>query len=299
MKKSFILLFSAMALLSACSESQSEKDTEEKDYVETKYDKEISAFLEDKDWSPERQESGLYVYIENEGSEEKPTLDSYLKIHYKGTLLNGEAFDGTGEYPASFPFTMSNLIPGWQEGLTFFGKGGKGKLLIPPALGYGENPAGNIPPNSVLYFEIELVDFANEPMAQEHADYTADVEAYMTEKGLSGFTKTESGLFVKVEKEGSEEKPALDDFLTLSYRGYLTDGFVFDENENITFNAPLSQMIPGWQEGIPYFGKGGNGMLIIPPYLGYGDREAGDIPANSILVFEFDIQDFSKTYEPK
>ena len=78
----------------------------------------------------------------------------------------------------------------------------------------------------------------------------------------------------------------------MKYNGTLLDGTKFDGNDN--FNYPLSSLIPGWQEGIPYFGKGGKGILLIPPHLGYGDRPNGDIPANSILRFDIELFDFTE-----
>ncbi|MFN9955636.1 MAG: FKBP-type peptidyl-prolyl cis-trans isomerase, partial [bacterium] len=73
-------------------------------------------------------------------------------------LLDGTIFDQTtGNQTATFP--LANLIPGWQEGIPLLQKGGKGTFLLPSALGYGPNPVGPIPANSVLIFEIELIDF--------------------------------------------------------------------------------------------------------------------------------------------
>ncbi|MCG8576340.1 MAG: FKBP-type peptidyl-prolyl cis-trans isomerase [Flavobacteriales bacterium] len=288
MKKS--LLFLPLALLVACGGGE-----EEKDYVETEYDIKISEYLEDKSWKPERTESGLYIYKENAGTDEKPGLEDYLTLKYTGYLLDGTVFDGTDGQAVSFPFPISGLIEGWQEGIPQFGKGGVGKLIIPPDLGYGEREAGIIPANSILVFDIEIIDWSSTPPQPEYPDYSPEIEQYISDQGIEGMNKTESGLFIKIENEGGEEKPGLDDFLTLNYEGYLLDGSSFDGTggEPTTFNFPVSNLIAGWQEGIPYFGKGGKGKLIIPPYLGYGGQDRPGIPANSILVFDMEIIDFS------
>jgi FKBP-type peptidyl-prolyl cis-trans isomerase len=286
--KNLMLLAAALLLFSCGGETE-----EEKDYTETEYDIKIDQYLEDKSWDPERTESGLYVHIEKEGSEEKPGLQDYLTLKYEGRLLDGTIFDGTNGEAISFPFPVEGLIKGWQEGIPYFGKGGKGKLIIPPALGYGDKEAGIIPPNSILLFDIEIVDFTSE--APLPPDYTEEIETYIVEKGIEGAEKTESGLYIVTENAGSDEKPTVDHFLTLNYEGYLLDGTPFDGTggEPTTFSFPLAQTIGGWQEGIPHFGKGGKGKLIIPPYLGYGNRESGAIPANSVLVFDIEIIDFS------
>jgi hypothetical protein len=72
----------------------------------------------------------------------------------------------------------------------------------------------------------------------------------------------------------------------VSYKGYLTDGSVFDESavEGVSFG--LQQVIKGWTEGIPYFKEGGNGKLLIPSALGYGKQGTSGIPANSVLIFD-------------
>jgi FKBP-type peptidyl-prolyl cis-trans isomerase len=86
-----------------------------------------------------------------------PTATSTVEVKYKGSLPNGYVFDQT---PADSTFTneLSGLILGWQIGLPLMKEGGKATLFIPSALGYGSMYAGPIPPNSVLIFDIELID---------------------------------------------------------------------------------------------------------------------------------------------
>jgi len=97
-------------------------------------------------------------------------------------------------------------------------------------------------------------------------------------------------LYYVIEEPGSSEHPTINDQVTVNYIGFLLNGDVFDQDFNITFG--LDQVIPGWQEGIPLFGKGGKGLLIIPSHLGYGDRTLTGIPANSVIVFEIHLLDF-------
>jgi FKBP-type peptidyl-prolyl cis-trans isomerase FkpA len=91
------------------------------------------------------------------GKEAKPR--GTVKIHYRGTLPGGKEFDSSysRNEPATFP--LDQLIKGWQEGIPGMKVGGKRKLTIPPALGYGARGVpGVIPPNATLVFEIELLD---------------------------------------------------------------------------------------------------------------------------------------------
>ena len=126
----------------------------------------IQAYLKEKKWEGVRHESGMYVVTDNAGEgEARPNLLDEVTIFYHGYLLDGTEFDGTGEEPATFP--LSNLITGWQIGIPMFGKGGKGKLIIPPGLAYGPEDNGQIPGNSTLMFEIELIDWKKAPKQQQ------------------------------------------------------------------------------------------------------------------------------------
>ncbi len=107
--------------------------------------------------------SGLQYEVIKQGAGPKPTLDSVVRAHYKGTLIDGSEFDGTdpaGE-PAVFP--LQGVVPGWQEALQKMSVGSKWRVWLPTELAYGEGgspPA--IEPNEVLIFEIDLVGIGEE-----------------------------------------------------------------------------------------------------------------------------------------
>ncbi len=107
----------------------------------------------------------------------------------------------------------------------------------------------------------------------------------------SGVKKTASGLLYKIEKAGEGESPKATDTVKVHYKGTLPDGTVFDSSydrgEPIEFQ--LNQLIPAWVEAIPMLKKGGKMEIVLPPQLGYGDRPAGKIPANSTLKFEIEL----------
>ena len=105
-----------------------------------------------------KHNSGLYYEVLNPGTGATPHLNSRVFIKYTGKLLNGTQFD-QGTNPAATGWTLGGLIEGWQLGLPLVKAGGKIKLIIPSSLGYGCNGAGSgIPPNSVLFFDIDLID---------------------------------------------------------------------------------------------------------------------------------------------
>jgi len=104
--------------------------------------------------------SGLQYEVINEGNGAKPAADDIVKVHYEGKLIDGTVFDSSYERePIEFP--LNQVIPGWTEGVQLMSVGSKYRLFIPPELGYGAGGAGPIPPNSVLIFEVELLDIPN------------------------------------------------------------------------------------------------------------------------------------------
>ncbi len=102
--------------------------------------------------------SGLQYEVLKEGKGASPAATSMVKVHYKGTLIDGTTFDSSydrGE-PAQFP--LNNVIPGWTEGLQLMKVGGKNKFYIPSDLAYGPQGRPGIPANSALIFEVELLE---------------------------------------------------------------------------------------------------------------------------------------------
>lgn len=100
--------------------------------------------------------SGLHYVILNPGMGSQPNINSDVTVKHKGYLTDGSIFDQTTNTGATF--NLSGVIKGWQEGIPIFKKGGKGILLIPSALGYGDRKQTKIPANSVLIFDVELLD---------------------------------------------------------------------------------------------------------------------------------------------
>jgi FKBP-type peptidyl-prolyl cis-trans isomerase len=104
-------------------------------------------------------DSGLQYKILEEGKGKSPTADDKVKVHYKGTLLDGTQFDSSYERGKPAEFFVKGVIPGWTEALQLMKEGSKWQIWIPPDLGYGERGAGrDIKPNSLLIFEVELLE---------------------------------------------------------------------------------------------------------------------------------------------
>lgn len=104
-------------------------------------------------------ESGLQYQVVTEGTGAKPTANDKVKVHYTGTLLDGTTFDSSVERGEPAEFGVTQVIPGWTEGLQIMPVGSKYIFWIPAELAYGEQGAGrDIKPNSTLKFEVELLE---------------------------------------------------------------------------------------------------------------------------------------------
>ncbi len=108
----------------------------------------------------QRTASGLGYVIEKQGDGARAEANKNVKVHYSGFLLDGTKFDSSIDrgQPFEFPLGQGRVIKGWDEGIQLFNVGGKGKLIIPSSLAYGSRGVSVIPANSVLMFDIEVVD---------------------------------------------------------------------------------------------------------------------------------------------
>lgn len=123
-----------------------------------------------------------------------------------------------------------------------------------------------------------------DPEVQAEKD-EAIITQYIADQNLVA-TPTGTGLYYVIDSLGSTVYPTLASTVTVAYKGYFTDGQVFDESTAAGTSFPLSNVIKGWQEGIQLYKVGGGGKLLIPSALGYGNTDKGSIPANSVLIFD-------------
>jgi FKBP-type peptidyl-prolyl cis-trans isomerase len=231
-----------------------------------------------KDQAMTKTKSGLQYRDVEEGTGEKPEADQMCVVHYSGWLweddAKGKKFDSSKDRGVPFFFAVGQrkVIPGWDEGVATMKVGGKRELLIPSSLGYGPKGfPGAIPPNSTLFFEVEL---------------------------LGKFEKTSTGLEYRDVKVGTGAKPKTGQTCVMHYTGWLWSGHgkgkkfdsSKDHGEPLPFKLGVGEVIPGWDEGVATMKVGGKRELIIPSELGYGRRGFGGvIPPNATLFFEVEL----------
>ena len=102
--------------------------------------------------------SGLQYKVLRDADGQKPSKQSEVEVHYKGTLIDGTVFDSSYDRGKSIAFFLTQVIPGWSEGVQLMPVGAKYEFYIPFELAYGpKGIAGVIPPYSTLIFEVELL----------------------------------------------------------------------------------------------------------------------------------------------
>ncbi|MEM1062386.1 MAG: FKBP-type peptidyl-prolyl cis-trans isomerase [Planctomycetota bacterium] len=131
-----------------------QKRPESRVAVKTRTGAEVRGLFEEHEFTT--TDSGLRYAVLDPGGDEHPGPNDTVVTHYVGVLESGAVFDSSvGKRPPKF--SLGGVIAGWTEGLQLIGAGGRVLLICPPDLAYGDTPQSSIPPNSTLYFDVEIL----------------------------------------------------------------------------------------------------------------------------------------------
>ena len=146
--------------------------------------------------------------------------------------------------------------------------------------------------SSLLFFSFLISCGSKDENKTETVDYTQqneeEIQEYLKENNLEA-QKSDSGLYYIINEPGTGKQPSESSTVKVAYKGYFTNGKVFDKSSPEGISFGLNQVIKGWTEGITYFKEGGSGVLLIPSRLGYGNRGNSRIPAGSVLLFDIKL----------
>ena len=235
--------------------------------------------------------SGLEYTIKEKGNGKRAQVGDKVVVHYTGKLTNDTVFDSsvTRGQPFTFKLGAGQVIKGWDEAFQILQVGDKATIKFGPELGYGERAMGKIPANSVLIFDVELLDVIEgiKPFDVKGKD------TITTPTGLKY-------IIVQANKSGEQAGPGTK--VVANYSAYLKDGKMFDSS--IDRNQPLKstcgkgQLFPGLDEGFSLLRKGEKARLIIPANLAFGEKGNGPIPPNSEIIFDVEVVDVQKVIAP-
>merc|ERR1711971_458871 len=160
---------------------------------------------------PEVKDSGLKVeYVSKPDTCDKVARNGdMLTMHYTGTLEDGKKFDSSYDRsePFKFQIGVGQVIKGWEEGVLGMCVGEKRKLIVPPALGYGDQGAGDIiPGGATLYFEVELIDTEEGPTpVNVFKQIDIDADNALSRDEISGYLKQQVETMQNAGGEQGEE----------------------------------------------------------------------------------------------
>ena len=309
-----------VVLISVKSDSIFKQEAEINTFLQKEKDNDaLQGYFKQNNIKAMKTASGLYYTIAQEGKGEKAAAGNTVSVNYTGRLLGGKTFDSNTdpEFHHTEPFKVElgrgRVIKGWDEGLALLKKGTKATLYIPSGLAYGaQDKSPQIPANSILVFDVEILDIQTEASIKAAAEAAAMkqpliddslLQDYFKRNHISGVEKTASGMYYKVTKQGIGEKPAPGDKVSVNYTGMNMEGKKFDSNidtafhhvQAFTFPLGKGQVIKGWDEGIGLLTKGSKATLYIPSGMAYGQRSPSPlIPANGVLIFDVELADIQK-----
>ncbi|WP_109830223.1 FKBP-type peptidyl-prolyl cis-trans isomerase [Reichenbachiella versicolor] len=240
--------------------------------------------------------TGLQYKILESGdpSGHKPGIHDNVTVHYEGSLLDGGIFDTTmDEEPRTFK--VGDLINGWSEALQIMVPGDKWELYIPYYLGYGSLGNGNIEPNEMLIFEVEVVSVTINPSYKDNIEAS---RSFLETNALrDDVTTTTSGLQYSIITSGSSDgsKPSLEDSVLVNYTGKYINNVAFESTEGKDpARFKVDRVIPGLSEALQLMVPGDSWEVFIPYELGYGAN--GFLPTvepYSVLIFEVELVSIS------
>lgn len=243
-----------------------------------------TTMLMSQDSTPEliQLESGLQIKIHEQGTGAKPKTGDQITAHYTGKLLDGTVFDSSVQRgtPFSFEIGTGQVIRGWDEGFMQLHKGSKATFIIPAELAYGSRAVGSIPANSVLIFDVELIDIKP----------GLNIEPFDT-NGKDTIT-TASGLQYIPVVQGKGKKAINDAKVEFHYSAYRNGGQLFDsthkKGQTLSLLLGNKGLIPGLEEALMLMQEGDKFRVLVPPHLGLPKGNRSGVEGET-LVFDLEL----------
>jgi len=221
--------------------------------------------------------SGLSSKVLTPGAgEQRPTAADFVSVHYTGWTADGVVVDNSRSQSTPPLFPLNRSLAGWQECLQLMAIGESRRCWLPQELAYNGRDGW---PIGMIVFDIELLDIRTSPKMPppDVAAPPADAE------------RTESGIAYKVLKPGTgTRRPTQFDRVNVHYTGWRTNGRMFDSS--VMAGAPqtltLTDVIPGWTEGLQLMVEGDRTRFWIPEELAYEGEVGSPL---GMLVFDVDL----------
>ncbi len=296
-------------------ETKLEKELNEQARLEERRAQEpvdLQKYLADNNYPADPTPDGIYFISEVKGTGKSPSVGEMVSVHLSVNLVDGSKIFSSldrGE-PIEFEFGKKFDTDGLEKGIAMMRKGGKAKVIVPSDMAYGAERRGNLVDSySTIVYEVELVNLRSvdeyrkeqDKMKQEREQEEVQlkdnerkaIKQYLSQKGLQG-TPSVTGLYYIETEEGTGALAESGKTVRVHYTGTLFDGKKFDSShdrgEPYQFVLGQGQVIKGWDEGIARMKEGGKAVLIVPSWLAYDKRGAGqDIAPDTPLRFDVEL----------
>jgi len=251
----------------------------------------INKYVKKNNLSPRIDVNGIRFIITQLGSGVTPRVYDEVEITYEGRFLNDEVFD-----EGNVNGQVGGFVSGFSTALQLLPPGTSAILIIPSVYAYGAagNPAGNIPANAPLIFDMALNKVVRTtsqgPLLV--SDTTA-IRNYLDANNVTGTIKDPSGLRYKVLNEGTGEFPKFYDRVKINYSIKLLSNNQLvasgTSERGPTFDAWVVNYLPGVQIVLRKLKPGGRAIIYMPSELGYGPTPFPFIPGNSNLIYDLEL----------
>lgn len=225
-------------------------------------------------------ENGLRIEWTTKNTDLPINLNDVIMVNYKARVASGEQYDSNDEVgePVPLKTNIGMMVKGLEMGLLKMNIGDKGRILIPAALGYGENGYSTIvPPDADLIFDIEIV---------------RRIEPIVLEEGVKVYT------WKKVKNSVPITKNQLITFDYFAYtkgdKGKMYDNS-YKKSEPFSFHLENDNVIDGLHQGMGVLHQGENAFIEIPSKLAYGSKGLVDlVPKNTDIVYDVRVSRVDK-----
>jgi len=276
-----LALLGMIVLFSSCKK--------EYESIESIDDAKIQAYIQKNNIPAVKDPSGFYYQILDQGTggpllNKDSVLFNLTEQSLTGTVYSSPTvFSNQGTYLGYVGFLTAES---YRIAMLAVNRGGKVRIIVPSYLAYGKNGKGNVPPNEIIVAEISIFKEASQIEADDNI-----IKKFLTDKGLTGFTKHPSRVYQNISVVGTGDAINAGSTIVAKYKGRLLTGAQFDESGATDMESTLNQLVRGWQKVLIGVTKGTKLRVFIPSDLGYGTTVSGAIPANSVLDFDIEIVD--------
>lgn len=232
--------------------------------------------------------TGMRILVPVYGQEPPPHEGQIVEIYVTGRLFSDKSIFTQGTITEK----IEDIEPfGLRYGIASLMGGSFATLYVPSKHAFGPEGTTGVPPNSIIIYEVEVLEITKTPSELEQFQQdTATIAQYIEDNQITNVTEHHSGVFYAIQEQGTGVKPHVYSFIDASYTlKSLSTGQIIEQGA--LSNQSIFGLVDGLKVGIPLLNKKGKGTFYIPSTLAYGKDGVGIIPASANLIFEITLNE--------